>query len=87
MLAPQQRARTRNIKEKFGVIHLSTGDMLRAAVKGQTELGLMAKNFMDAGQLVPDSLIIDVICDRLKEGDCEEGCWMVFLGRRHKPRL
>ena len=66
-----------NIKKKFGVIHLSTGDMLRAAVKGQTELGLMAKNFMDAGQLVPDSLIIDVICDRLKEGDCVEKGWLL----------
>jgi adenylate kinase len=59
------------------VVHLSTGDMLRAAVTGKTELGLMAKNFMDAGQLVPDSLIIDVICDRLKEKDCVEKGWLL----------
>jgi len=65
------------IKEKFGVVHLSTGDMLRAAVTGKTELGLMAKTFMDAGQLVPDSLIIDVICDRLREKDCAKNGWLL----------
>lgn len=50
------------IKAKYGVIHLSTGDILRAAVKEGTELGLKAKAFMDGGQLVPDELIIDVVC-------------------------
>ena len=65
------------IKEKFGVIHLSTGDMLRAAVKGKTELGLMAQSFMDAGQLVPDELIINVICERLKQEDCLKQGWLL----------
>lgn len=65
------------IKNKFGVVHLSTGDMLRAAVQGKTELGLMAKDFMDAGQLVPDELIINVIVDRLKQKDCIENGWLL----------
>jgi adenylate kinase len=49
------------IKEKYGVVHLSTGDMLRAAVAAETEVGKMAKNFMDAGKLVPDDVIIGVV--------------------------
>lgn len=49
------------IKEKFGVIHLSTGDMLRAAVAAGTEVGNMAKDFMDSGKLVPDDVIIGVV--------------------------
>lgn len=48
------------IVEHFDVVHLSTGDILRAAVKDATPLGVKAKGFMDAGQLVPDELIIDV---------------------------
>jgi adenylate kinase len=66
-----------SIVSQFGVIHLSTGDILRAAVKAQTPLGVEAKGFMDAGQLVPDSLIIGVICDRLKESDCAEKGWLL----------
>jgi Adenylate kinase len=49
------------IKEKFGVVHLSTGDMLRAAVSAGTEVGKMAKDFMDSGKLVPDEVIIGVV--------------------------
>ena len=49
------------IKEKFGVVHLSTGDMLRAAVAAQTEVGKKAKDFMDNGMLVPDEVIIGVV--------------------------
>jgi adenylate kinase len=49
------------IKEKFGVIHLSTGDMLRAAVAAQTEVGKLAKDFMDSGKLVPDDVIIGIV--------------------------
>ena len=44
---------------EFGVAHISTGDLLRAAVKGGTELGIQAKKYMDAGELVPDQLVID----------------------------
>ena len=49
------------IKEKFGVVHLSTGDMLRAAVAAKTEVGKKAKDFMDNGMLVPDEVIIGVV--------------------------
>ncbi len=50
------------IKEKFGVVHLSTGDMLRAAVAAGTEVGILAKDYMDSGKLVPDEVIIGVVC-------------------------
>lgn len=49
------------IKEKFGVVHLSTGDMLRAAVAAETEVGKTAKDYMDSGMLVPDDVIIGVV--------------------------
>jgi hypothetical protein len=49
------------IKDKFGVVHLSTGDMLRAAVAAKTEVGKLAKDFMDSGKLVPDEVIIGVV--------------------------
>lgn len=65
------------IREDFGVIHLSTGDILRAAVKSGTDLGVKAKQYMDAGQLVPDELIIGVICDRLNEADCQSHGWLL----------
>lgn len=59
--------------EEFATPHISTGDILRAAVKNQTELGKKAKGYMDAGDLVPDSLIIDLMDERLRESDCEKG--------------
>ncbi len=59
--------------EEFATPHISTGDILRAAVKSQTELGKKAKGYMDAGDLVPDSLIIDLMDERLREPDCEKG--------------
>ncbi|MBQ9690595.1 MAG: adenylate kinase [Eggerthellaceae bacterium] len=59
--------------EEFGTAHISTGDILRAAVKNQTELGMKAKAFMDAGDLVPDSLIIDLMNERLQEPDAANG--------------
>lgn len=61
------------ITEKFGIPQISTGDMLRAAVKAGTELGLKAKSVMDAGNLVSDDLIIGLIKDRLAEPDCANG--------------
>lgn len=51
------------IKDKYGVVHLSTGDMLRAAVADQTDVGKMAKEYMDSGKLVPDEVIIGVVSD------------------------
>lgn len=65
------------IKKQFGVVHLSTGDILRAAVKDGTELGLKAKGYMDAGKLVPDDLIIGVVQDRLKQPDCQSQGWLL----------
>jgi adenylate kinase len=61
------------IKEKFGIPQISTGDMLRAAVKAGTPLGVEAKGYMDAGELVPDALIINLVKERLREPDCANG--------------
>lgn len=57
----------------FGVAHISTGDLLRAAVKGGSELGIQAKKFMDAGELVPDQLVIDLVKERLAQEDAQNG--------------
>ena len=62
-----------NIKDKFGIPQISTGDMLRAAVKAGTDLGKEAKGYMDAGGLVPDEVIIGLVKERIKEPDCEKG--------------
>lgn len=61
------------IKEKFNIPQISTGDMLRAAVKAGTQLGLEAKRFMDAGGLVPDEVIIGLVKERIKDADCANG--------------
>jgi adenylate kinase len=61
------------IKEKFGIPQISTGDMLRAAVKAGTPLGLEAKKVMDSGGLVSDDIIIGLVKDRLQQDDCKAG--------------
>lgn len=61
------------ITEKFGIPQISTGDMLRAAVKAGTPLGLEAKAIMDAGKLVSDELIINLVKDRIAQADCAKG--------------
>lgn len=61
------------IKEKYGIPQISTGDMLRAAVKAGTPLGVAAKKIMDAGGLVSDDIIINLVKDRIKEADCAKG--------------
>jgi adenylate kinase len=61
------------IKERFGIPQISTGDMLRAAVKAGTPLGVAAKKVMDAGRLVSDDIIIGLVEDRLREPDCAKG--------------
>jgi adenylate kinase len=61
------------IREKFGIPQISTGDMLRAAVKAGTPLGIAAKKVMDAGQLVSDDIIIGLVKERLKQPDCARG--------------
>lgn len=61
------------IKDRFGIPQISTGDMLRAAVKAGTPLGLEAKKVMDAGALVSDDIIIGLVKDRLQRDDCKAG--------------
>ena len=61
------------ITEKFGIPQISTGDMLRAAVKAGTPLGVEAKKIMDAGGLVSDDIIIGLVKERLKQSDCGKG--------------
>jgi adenylate kinase len=61
------------IKEKFGIPQISTGDMLRAAVKAGTPLGIEAKKVMDSGGLVSDEIIIGLVKDRLQQDDCKAG--------------
>ncbi|MES2182716.1 MAG: adenylate kinase [Pseudomonadota bacterium] len=62
-----------HLREKFNIPQISTGDMLRAAVKAGTPLGLEAKAFMDSGGLVPDAVIIGLVSERIKEADCKNG--------------
>ena len=61
------------IKDKFGIPQISTGDMLRAAIKAGTPLGLAAKKVMDAGNLISDEIIINLVKERIKEADCAKG--------------
>ena len=61
------------IVQKYEVAHLSTGDMLRAARDAKTQIGLEADKYMSTGQLVPDSVVIGIIADRLKAADCRKG--------------
>jgi adenylate kinase len=62
-----------HIKDKFGIPQISTGDMLRAAVKAGTPLGIAAKKVMDSGALVSDDIIIGLVRERLQESDCANG--------------
>ncbi|MCH4083046.1 MAG: adenylate kinase [Olsenella sp.] len=59
--------------EDYGVAHISTGDLLRAAVKAQSKLGVEAKGYMDAGKLVPDRLVVDLVKERLGQDDAKRG--------------
>ena len=59
--------------EDFGVAHISTGDLLRAAVKAGTKLGVKAKSYMDEGKLVPDQLVVDLVKERLEADDAQKG--------------
>ncbi|GAV23810.1 adenylate kinase [Carboxydothermus pertinax] len=61
------------IVKEFGIVHISTGDMFRAALKNQTPLGLKAKEYMDKGELVPDEVVIAMVEERISEPDCEKG--------------
>ena len=59
--------------EKYGIPQISTGDMFRAAIKNETPLGVEAKKYIDAGQLVPDSVTVGIVRDRLVKDDCKSG--------------
>ena len=61
------------IAEKFGIPHISTGDIFRANIKNGTELGKKAKEYMDKGQLVPDELTVEILLDRVAADDCKNG--------------
>jgi len=61
------------IKQKFKIPQISTGDMLRAAISEGSELGISAKKIMDAGELVSDELILDLVKERINQNDCNEG--------------
>ena len=63
----------KKIAAKYGIPHISTGDIFRANIKGGTELGMKAKSYMDQGQLVPDDVTIGMLLDRIAEADCENG--------------
>lgn len=61
------------LTKKFNIPHISTGDMLRIEVKSETELGKMAKTYMDGGKLVPDDVILAMVANRLKQDDAKNG--------------
>ncbi len=61
------------IADKFGIPHISTGDIFRANIKNGTELGKKAKEYMDKGQLVPDELTVEILLDRVAADDCKNG--------------
>lgn len=63
----------KKIAEKYGIPHISTGDIFRANIKNGTELGKKAKEYMDQGLLVPDELTLSLIMDRFKQPDCKKG--------------
>ncbi len=63
----------KRIADKYGIPHISTGDIFRANIKNQTELGMKAKAYMDQGALVPDELTLELIMDRFTNDDCKNG--------------
>ena len=63
----------KKISSKYGIPHISTGDIFRANIKNETELGKKAKTYMDQGLLVPDELVMDLVVDRLQQDDCANG--------------
>eukprot|EP00823_Brevimastigomonas_motovehiculus_P002939 TRINITY_DN175_c0_g1_i1.p1 TRINITY_DN175_c0_g1~~TRINITY_DN175_c0_g1_i1.p1 ORF type:complete len:291 (+),score=84.82 TRINITY_DN175_c0_g1_i1:46-873(+) len=65
------------LKAKYGVVHISTGDLLREHVSKKSELGVKAKTFMDTGKLVPDELVIDMTKERLDRDDCKKTGWLL----------
>ena len=73
----------KQIADKYGVPHISTGDIFRANIKNGTELGKKAKEYMDQGLLVPDELTCDLVMDRIQQDDCKNE---PFLRQRRSPQ-
>lgn len=63
----------KRLAAKYDIPHISTGDIFRANIKNNTELGKIAKSYIDQGLLVPDELVVDLVVDRFKEADCKNG--------------
>ena len=63
------------LSKSYHIPHISTGDILREAVKNGTPMGKKAKMFMDKGELVPDEVVVDIVVDRLGRGDTKKGAW------------
>ena len=63
----------KKIADQYGIVHISTGDLFRDNIKNQTPLGQKAKAYMDAGNLVPDELVIALVEDRISKDDCQKG--------------
>ena len=61
------------LADKYGIPHISTGDIFRANIKNETELGKKAKEYMDQGLLVPDELTVGLVTDRISQPDCGNG--------------
>ena len=70
---PGKGTQAKMLAEKYGIPHISTGDILRDNLKNKTALGLEAKSYMDKGELVPDTVLIGIIKDRLSQPDCVSG--------------
>ncbi len=66
------------VEKRYGIVQLSTGDMLRGEIKKESNLGLKAQNLIDDGKLVPDEIIIDIISKRIDKDDCKNG--VIFDG-------
>ena len=64
---------SKKLIEKYGMPQISTGDLLRAAIAAGTALGIQAKSYMNGGELVPDGIVLDMVQERLKQGDCKKG--------------
>jgi len=66
-------SQSKSLAEKYRIPQISTGDILRAAIRDKTDLGTRVKSYMDKGVLVPDNLVVEIVAERLKKGDCKSG--------------
>lgn len=66
-------SQAKSLSLRYGIPQVSTGDILRSAVKDKTDLGVKAKSYMDKGALVPDGLVVEIVAERIKKDDCKNG--------------